>query len=170
MLLGRRSWAAAAGGVVAAVAVASVVWGQGGSPHYPGALPGAKTNVPSERALADHGVSLPQGYSGFRYSSFVGDGYPLFAIFRLPCSGSDAFVTKNRLGVVSRLDVDGELDTFSAGEGWSSTSPTTWYSRRNQGSVDAMDAMVADIGHGTCRVYLLSDLVMGPSDPSAGLT
>lgn len=150
--------------------MAGAIWSHGGSPHYPGALPGAKTNVPSERALADHGVSLPQGYSGFHYSSFLGDGYPLFAIFRLPCSGSDAFVTKNRLGAVSQLDVDGELDTFSAGEGWNSASPTRWYSRQNRGSVDAMDAMVADIGHGTCRVYLLSGWAMGPSEPSAGPT
>jgi hypothetical protein len=161
--MGRRSGVVAAVGGVAAVAVAGAAWGGGGSKDYPGALPGAKTNVSSGRTLADHGVSLPPGYSDFRYSSFAGDSYPLFAIFRLPCSDSGAFVVNNQLGAVSQLDIDGELDTFSAGEGWSSASPTTWYSRRNQGSVDAMDAMVADAGHGVCRVYLLSGEAMGPS-------
>jgi hypothetical protein len=121
---------------------------------------GFSTDVTWQQAFRDHHITIPSTVRGLRYSAYSHvDGYPVWAVFRAPCSAMPGFVASNHLTEVNSylsLPYDSVYD-FAQEMGWRPSRPgSAWYQRPARPR-DNLEVLVAGTAR-VCSAYLVGGI------------
>jgi hypothetical protein len=120
-------------------------------------LGGAQSDVSYEQAFRDHQISVPGTMFDLHYGALSRvEGYPVRAMFNLPCSSVASFVGANSLVKANDKYDDSVRDvyTFAVERGWKTAeSDAQWYFRRGSSSTANLQVMVKGDAR-VCQVFV----------------